>query len=218
MEQQSLVTISEASQMLGVSEASLRQWTDEGKIRAFITPGGHRRYSIANLKKFKGSHQRVLGIKDLAIELENTTPLLRGIARKSPSTTLWYNELSRDSQEHLAHLGRRLLDLIVRYVTDPPKREETIKLARDVGHGFGETLASSGLPLINSVETFILHRHPIMNAVTHLLQKREAYTRRVIEAIPLVAQVLDEALVSLVEAHQQYINGDQSESKMESIG
>lgn len=218
MDQQSLVTISEASQILGVSEAALRQWTDEGKIRAFITPGGHRRYAKAELKRFMGSHHRVLGIKDLVIELENTTNLLREVARTSPSTTLWYNKLSRDSQEDLARLGRSLLNLIVRYVTEPAKREETVELARDVGRGFGETLAKSGLPLINSVEAFILHRYPIMNAATHLLQKREAYTRRVVEAIPLVAQVMDEALVSLVEAHQQYRNGIQSESKGKHIG
>ena len=218
MDQQPLVTISEASQILGVSEAALRQWTDEGKIRAFITPGGHRRYAKAELKRFMGSHHRVLGIKDLVIELENTTNLLGEVARTSPSTTVWYNKLSRDSQEDLARLGRSLLNLIVRYVTEPAKREETVELARDVGRGFGETLAKSGLPLINSVEAFILNRYPIMNAATHLLQKREAYTRRVVEAIPLVAQVMDEALVSLVEAHQQYRNGIQSESKEKHIG
>ena len=218
MDQQPLVTISEASQILGVSEAALRQWTDEGKIRAFITPGGHRRYAKAELKRFMGSHHRVLGIKDLVIELENTTNLLGEVARTSPSTTVWYNKLSKDSQEDLARLGRSLLNLIVRYVTEPAKREETVELARDVGRGFGETLAKSGLPLINSVEAFILNRYPIMNAATHLLQKREAFTRRVVEAIPLVAQVMDEALVSLVEAHQQYRNGIQSESKGKHIG
>ena len=218
MDQQPLVAISEASQILGVSEAALRQWTDEGKIRAFITPGGHRRYAKAELKRFMGSHHRVLGIKDLVIELENTTNLLGEVARTSPSTTVWYNKLSKDSQEDLARLGRSLLNLIVRYVTEPAKREETVELARDVGRGFGETLAKSGLPLINSVEAFILNRYPIMNAATHLLQKREAFTRRVVEAIPLVAQVMDEALVSLVEAHQQYRNGIQSESKGKHIG
>ncbi len=45
MSQRSLLSISEASRMLGIREATLRQWTDAGKIRAFVTPGGHRRYS-----------------------------------------------------------------------------------------------------------------------------------------------------------------------------
>jgi excisionase family DNA binding protein len=207
--EESLISISEARQMLGVSEAALRQWTDEGKIKAFITPGGHRRYAKADLKKFMGSPQRMLGIKDLVVELAETVQQHREIARASLKSTAWYDRLNEESQEHLADLGRRLLDLIIKYVTEPAKREGTIQLVREVGHDHGETLANLGLPLTDSVESFVLHRDPIMNAATHLISKREAFTGRVAGAIPLVAHVMDEALVALVAAHQQYRNGMQ---------
>ncbi len=213
MAQDSLVNISEASHILGVSEAALRQWTDESKIKAFITPGGHRRYSRAALKKFMSSHQRTLGIKDLVTELEDTVQLHREISRTTLNTIPWYSKLDQESQKHLADLGRRLLDLIIKYITEPAKRGETIQLARDVGHSHGETLAKLGLPLTDSVEAFILHRDPITNAVTHLMKKRESVTGRVVEAIPLVAYVMDEALVSLVAAHQQHQVLFQSENK-----
>jgi len=211
--QESLVSISEASHILGVSEAALRQWTDEGKIAAFITPGGHRRYSRSELKKFMSSHQKVLGIKDLVIELEDTAHLLREIGRASLNTMPWYDNLDEESRKRLAYLGRGLLNLIIKYIAEPLKREETIKLANDIGQGFGITLARLCLPLTDSVEAFILHRNPIINAATHLMKKREAVTGRVVEAIPLVAHVMDEALVSLVAAHQQYQVSFQSESK-----
>ncbi len=83
MNQETFLSISEASRILGVSEAALRQWTDEGKIKAFITPGGHRRYARAELKKFMSSHPRMLGVKDLVIELEETARQHREIARAS---------------------------------------------------------------------------------------------------------------------------------------
>jgi len=201
-----LISISEASQLLGVSEAALRQWTDEGKIKAFITPGGHRRYSRAELKKLMGSHPRMLGIKDLVTKLEETAQQHREIARASLKNTLWYNKLNVEAQEHLAELGRRLLNLIIKYVTEPARREETVQLIRDIGHEHGEMLAKLELPLTDSVETFLLHRSPILNATTHMMRKREVLTGRVVEAISLVAQVLDEALVALVAAHQQHRN------------
>ena len=204
MSEDALVSISEASHNLGVSEAALRQWTDEGKIKAFITPGGHRRYSKAELKKFMSAHQKMLGVRDLVAELEDTVRQHREIARTSFSTTAWYNQLGKESREHFAELGRRLLGLITRYIAEPSKREETIKLARDVGHDFGETLAKLGLSLTDSVEAFILHRNPILSAATHLMGKKEALSGRVVEAIPLVTQILDEVLVSLVATHQQY--------------
>ncbi|HJX13665.1 MAG TPA: helix-turn-helix domain-containing protein [Dehalococcoidales bacterium] len=209
MVQEPLLTISEASQLLGVSEAALRQWTDEGKIKAFVTPGGHRRYARAELKKFTSAQPRMLGIKDLVVELEDTAQLLRETSRTSLNTTPWYRKLDEESKEHLAHLGRQLLKLIIKYITEPSKREETIRLTRDVGRDLGETLARLKLPLTDSVEAFIMHRDPIMKATTHLLRKREAFTGRVVEAIPLIAHVMDEALVALVAAHQQYRNGMQ---------
>ena len=213
MVQETLVSIGEASEILGVSEASLRQWTDEGKIKAFITPGGHRRYSRVELRKFISSHPKMLGMKDLVNELQETTDIHRKIARTSLNTTTWYGKLNEQSQEHLADLGRRMLYLIIRYISEPSKREETNKLVQNVGHEFGETLANLGLPLTDSVEAFIMHRDPIMNAATHLMKKREAFTGRVVDAIPLVAHVMDEALVSLVAAHQKYHDSSHNESE-----
>ena len=207
MEQEVFLNISEASRILGVSEAALRQWTDEGKIKAFVTPGGHRRYSRVDLKKFMSAHPRMLGVKDLVSEIEETVELHREIARKSLSSALWYNKLSQESQDNFADLGRRLLSLIVKYITEPSKREETIHLAKQVGHDMGETLAIHGLPLADSVEAFLLHREPVVNASTNLLKRRDAFTGRVVDAIPLAINVIDETLVALVAAHQEYRNG-----------
>ena len=211
MSQEPLVGITEACQILKVSETALRQWTDEGKIKAFITPGGHRRYLVADLKKFMGSSHKAISIKDLVVELEDTVDPLREIAKTSLPDKAWYNKLDIESQRCLASLGRNLLQVIIKYTAQPSKREETMVMAHNIGHDFGQTLARLGLPLTDSVEAFILHRDPIMSAATHLMKKGEA-TGRIADAIPGVAHVMDEALLSLVEAHQQYRNGVQIDS------
>ena len=203
MEQDHLISISEASKILGVSEAALRQWTDGGKIKAFITPGGHRRYSETELKRFVTTHQKTLGIKDLVAEIEGTAELYREIFRASVAATSRY-ELTEESRERLAHLGRHLLNTVVRYITEPGKRKETLNIARESGQSFGEVLARLGFTLTDSVEAFILHRDPIISATTHLLSKREALSGKVVEMLPPVLHVMDEALVSLVNAYQKY--------------
>ncbi|MFC2048029.1 helix-turn-helix domain-containing protein [Chloroflexota bacterium] len=214
LEQEVFLSISEASRILGVSEAALRQWTDEGKIKAFVTPGGHRRYLRANLNKVITAHPKMLGVKDLIAEIEETVELHREIARKALSSSSWYNKLSQESQDHFADMGRRLLSLIVKYISEPSKRGETMHLARQVGHDMGEILATRGLPLADSVEAFLIHREPVVNVATSLLKRRDAFTDRVVDAIPLAINVIDETLVSLVTAHQQYRSVTNSSKEM----
>jgi len=53
----SLVSIREAAQALGVSITTLRRWEREGKLVPEHTPGGHRRYDLATLcpERFRAS-------------------------------------------------------------------------------------------------------------------------------------------------------------------
>jgi len=199
-----LISISEASRMLGVSETTLRQWTDEGKIRAFITPGGHRRYNKAELRGFIGKQQRVHGIKDLVAKIEDAPSLQRELAHTHFSTTSWYNKLDAESQRHLAESGKQLLHLVTRYITEPLKRTEIEELARNIGNGFGEQVSKLGLSLTESVEAFTLHRNPVVNAAADLMKRREALNERAVEALPLVTHIMDEALIALVAAYQRH--------------
>ena len=201
-----MITISEASRMLGVSEATLRQWTDENKVMAFVTPGGHRRYNKTELRSFVGKQHRVHGIKDLATKIEDSAPLHRELAQEYFSTTSWYNKLDAESQRHLAESGRQLLHLVKRYITEPLKQKEVEELARNIGDDFGEQVARLGLSLTESIEAFMLHRNPVMNAATDLMKKRESLNERVVEAIPLVTHIMDETLIALVTAYQRYRN------------
>ncbi len=202
--ERSLISISEASLFVGVSEAALRLWTDEGRIKAFITPGGHRRYLVEELKKFMASRQKSLGIKQLVNGLEETAATHREMDRSRFQAISWYSKLSQEDQIKLAGAGRRILDLVIRYVSEPSRREEVASLAQETGAFFGDTLAKAGLPLTDAVEAFILHREPLIKAATRLVRRRESISGRVVDAIPLVGHIMDETLVSLVAAHQKY--------------
>src|SRR5439155_13174276 len=44
------LTLREACARLDVHPATLRQWADRGRLRAFRTPGGHRRFSAEDVE------------------------------------------------------------------------------------------------------------------------------------------------------------------------
>jgi hypothetical protein len=203
------IGISEASYILGVSETSLRQWTDEGKVKAFITPGGHRRYSKLGLKRFMNSQQRVLGTRDLANELEESTAKHREVIAAFLRGSSWYNRLDEQSQKDLSSLGHNLLYLIIHSIIEPSKQDEILKEMRDIGFGFGEVLTRLKFPLTISTQAFIQHGDLIMSVTTDLLKKRYGLNPRLVETIPVINRALDEALVALMDAYQQ--NKDNSE-------
>jgi excisionase family DNA binding protein len=46
------LTLGQAARYLGVAQSTIRKWSDDGRVRAFYTPGGHRRYRRADLEAF----------------------------------------------------------------------------------------------------------------------------------------------------------------------
>ena len=194
------LTISEAAQILGVSEAALRLWTDEGKIKAFVTPGGHRRYTRTELKKFSSKETKVLGAKDVVTQMEETFDQHREIAKTYFSHVPKDAGASKSDQQALAGSGHDLLQLIMQYISEPANRAATLEKIKEISARHGELSAKLGLSLTDSVQAFLLHREPIIKSTTLLIKKREANSGRIINLIPMIGQVLDEALLAHVAA------------------
>src|ERR1041385_9363317 len=92
------LTLGQAARFLGVAQSTIRKWSDQGRVPAFYTPGGHRRYRRADLDKFlessgpgarEHSGPTVLVVDDdermreymrASLELEGSTVLEAGTA------------------------------------------------------------------------------------------------------------------------------------------
>src|ERR1700675_5126367 len=46
------LTLGQAARFLGVAQSTIRKWSDNGRVPAFYTPGGHRRYRRSDLEAF----------------------------------------------------------------------------------------------------------------------------------------------------------------------
>ena len=46
------LTLGQAARFLGVAQSTIRKWSDQGRVPAFYTPGGHRRYRRTDLEAF----------------------------------------------------------------------------------------------------------------------------------------------------------------------
>jgi excisionase family DNA binding protein len=65
------LTLGQAARFLGVAQSTIRKWSDQGRVPAFYTPGGHRRFQRADLEAFieqsaparRGGRPRVLVVE-----------------------------------------------------------------------------------------------------------------------------------------------------------
>ncbi len=46
------LTLGQAAKYLGMAQSTIRKWSDNGRLPAFYTPGGHRRYRRSDLDHF----------------------------------------------------------------------------------------------------------------------------------------------------------------------
>lgn len=198
-----LLSISEASAVLGVSQPTLRRWTDQGTVRSFVTPGGHRRYSEVELKSLLRGRRTSHQLKELAITLQGTALRQREIAQQYLQSSLWYQRLDESSREYLREQGRRLLSIIIQYVTKPSLRADILQQARQLGGELGGELAKLGLSLTEALEAFVLHRTPVLSAAIELVKKKEPVNKRALAAIAQITYLIDQILLSLVDSFQR---------------
>ena len=88
-----IFSISEAAEHLGVSALTLRNWERQAKIRAFRTPGGHRRFRKSDLDVILGPDAK-------------STDKLRAVIKKIESLDL------KDGQEHLDTIVKELKEIV----------------------------------------------------------------------------------------------------------
>jgi excisionase family DNA binding protein len=89
-----IFSISEAAEYLGVSALTLRKWEAQAKIRAFRTPGGHRRFRKSDLDVILGPDAK-------------SADKLRVIIKKIESM-----DLIKNGQEHLNAIVKELKEII----------------------------------------------------------------------------------------------------------
>lgn len=197
-----MLSIGEACHLLGVSDAALRQWTDEGKVKAFVTPGGHRRYAEADLRALLRQGQRAHGLRELGDRVEAVVPREREVVRQYMMSSAWYRRLDDAAKSRLRERGTRLVDALVLFVTRPGFRDRVTQECRKIGREYGTDLAGTGLSLSESIEAFILHREPVIEAVMGMMTNSVPLSKQAQSAVPQINKLIDVTLLALVETHQ----------------
>lgn len=114
------LTLGQAAKYLGVAQSTIRKWSDQGRLPAFYTPGGHRRYRRGDLDVFlerSGPGGRTK--EGPLVLIVDDDPGLRGFVRASLELEGYAVREAGSADEGLSAIDEEPPDLILLDVMMP---------------------------------------------------------------------------------------------------
>lgn len=193
------LTLSEASQALGVDASTLRGWTDAGRIRAYRTPGGHRRYRQDDLAAFLQQRQE-RGARLVDLIGPHAGRLMPGASRQGIRQQQWYARVDPKMAEAMRVTCRKLMDALAAHLAGGRGRGKAMQAGEAAGRELGRQVASLRLSPAEATRAFLFFKQSITHAVSsHLPLPSD----RKIRSIRKIELFLDRVLLQLIASSEQ---------------
>lgn len=199
-------SINDACKFLGVDQSTLRRWSDAGKVPVFRTPGGHRRYAEDDLRRLLGAAPRRPERPRVSRQELTDRSLLayEEAYLRAARDRRWYRAYTSTTQEEHRRLGRRLVDLAVRYAATTPDGRDRDSLVREgmtIGEHYGRAGAQVGLSGAETVEAFLYFRFPVTRAVLSMIEDEGLAAKRAARVFVDIGYFMDQVLLSTVRCY-----------------
>ena len=198
------LTLGKASQLLGIHPTTLRAWVDAGLVHAFLTPGGHRRFQVAELHAFLNRRRADTETRALTAAPDQTLQQIRQQLSKQPvAQQSWYQRMSDEQRIHQRETGARLLGLLLQFVSRSEDAEHFIVEGRALVQEYGREFALANFSIRELAQAFLFFRRMIVNAAYYPVggsAPNDAEGMRLLQRITLF---MDEMLVATLDAYEQ---------------
>jgi excisionase family DNA binding protein len=113
------LTLGQAAKYLGVAQSTIRKWSDSGRVPAFYTPGGHRRYRRGDLDAFLERSGPGRGRSGPLVLIVDDDPGVRQVVRANLEAEGYSVREAGSADEGLASLEEEPPDLLLLDVMMP---------------------------------------------------------------------------------------------------
>ena len=199
--------------MMGVNESTLRSWADGGVVRAFRTPGGHRRFLREDLqaamqRASESTSGRVMPSQTItSVTTRRIRRLLHGDRGESFP---WYEAMDDASRGRLRLFGRRLMDVTESLMERKRPSPQALDEVRVIGEEYGEALTQRGLSLRELMEAFVFFRTPLTESVRSMARRGSSDADTLAQAWQQVETVADVLMIAMVNAYERIRDGNKA--------
>lgn len=200
------VGLSEASRVLGISPATLRRWSDAGRLRVYTTPGGHRRFSRSALERLlPADRSRRPSIGGAGLSPSRIARTYRRASRDAAPELPWVLALSDEQRLLFRERGHVLAASLLQYLDAPQPEAAAHHLEEASGSAteYGTVAATLGLSLSQTVEGFLRFRAPFHHELAVAARRRGLDTAETTDLLETAERAMDRLLVATMTGHTQ---------------
>ncbi len=193
--------LQQAAKVLGIHPATLRAWADRGRIASQRTPGGHRRFSRADLQTWLESQHRHEPEAELLVQ--NALGRMRmEMGHAQASQAAWLTHFDEPMRQRYRETGRQLLGLLLRFISSPDQRADALAQAREIGQKYAVISRENGLTLADAVRAMLFFHNSLTDSVVQMassLGSMDGVNWSVTHR--QVTNFVNDVLVAMVEAY-----------------
>jgi hypothetical protein len=162
-----------------------------------LTPGGHRRFALADLERFTEEHRRLRrlpGLEQLWAEQALAEARREIISQSGAGWLAAYDEADRERKRQL---GRRLMGLLMQYIALADGGADLLAEARVIGRAHAENTLGLGLPLAAALQAMLFFRDTLTETALNLPETarvRPEANQRLLRRINTVLNVVELAV------------------------
>lgn len=209
-EDEAWLSLSEAARILDVHPTTLRRWTNQGEIRAMVTPGGHRRFALSELERFTRERSALRNVHGYA-GLWATRAMAH--TRREVAThrqNVWLSRFDEEARETNRVLGRRLMGLTLQYISSDAKEQESETIlaeARRIGHQYADYSLQHGLPLRAALEASLFFRDGLIETALQLPETANIRSEANARLVRRINTLLNTVHLAIAETYEESRGG-----------
>jgi excisionase family DNA binding protein len=185
------LSLGEACRLLQVNEATLRQWADQGYLRVYRTPGGHRRFwrddVLGLTSQMSPAHDSETREK---LEGSALRRIRRRLSHEDVARQPWYQSVEEEGRGRMRLFGRRLLSLLLQEAPLRRRRQDALDESLMLGHEYGAEMADRGVSLKDTIEAFVFFRTIVLDSTNS-------------RSWGQILELADRVLLGVVESYQK---------------
>jgi excisionase family DNA binding protein len=198
------LSLREAAELLGIHPATVRLWADRNEIPSRRTTGGHRRFRRADVEARLRQETEARPNPAAQLLVQSILGRIRfAFTDGTLSAFPWYQHFNEAARDAYRSLGRRVLELLLRTITDGTHKEELRSEAVELGSEYGSITRNSHVPVADAVRAFLYFRTLIDESVLQMAEVRgphDAQDTPWMESLYQLQTITNEILPALIEA------------------